>query len=525
MRVLVADPIAQEGLDLLREGGADIDVRTGLTPAELEASIHDYDALIVRSETQVSAAVLASGKSLQIVGRAGIGVDNIDVDAATRQGVLVVNAPTSNSIAAAEHSLALMLSLARHVPRAHASLKGGRWSRSEFIGTELRGKSLGIIGLGRVGSEVARRAKAFEMRLIAHDPFVSTDYAGLLGVEIVSLDDLLQRADFITVHVPLTSGTESLIGPQQLAKVKPTVRIINAARGGIIDEQALYEAVESGRVAGAAIDVFSVEPALDSVLFKSDRIIVTPHLGASTAEAQTNVATEVAEQVLEVLNGGPARYAVNAPMVLPEALAVLTPFVAVGHLIGKVATQLAEGQLTSVAIDYAGEIAQHDTLFLKAAVIGGLLAPVSEERVNAVNVNMIVSQRGMKVVERKEEASETYRSLLTVELTTSAGATVVSGTSVIGRSHIVRVDDYWMDITPGDGYMLLIENPDSPGMVGAVGTLAGQNDVNISFMEVGRLGKRGRALMALGLDEPMPESTMKHIRAIEGIATVKQVKV
>ena len=521
----MADPIAQEGLDLLREGGVDVDVRTGLKPAELEASIHDYDALIVRSETQVSAEVLAAGKLLQIVGRAGIGVDNIDVEAATRQGVLVVNAPTSNSIAAAEHSLALMLSLARHVPRAHASLKGGRWSRSEFVGTELRGKTLGIIGLGRVGSEVARRAKAFEMRLIADDPFVSTEHARHLGVEMVPLDDLLQRADFITVHVPLTGGTERLIGRQELAKVKPTVRIINAARGGIIEEQALYEAVESGRVAGAAIDVFSVEPAGDSVLLKSDRIIVTPHLGASTAEAQTNVAIEVVEQIVEVLEGRPARHAVNAPMVLPEALAVLTPFVAVGHLAGKVAIQLAEGQLNSVTIDYAGDIAQHDTLFLKAAVIGGLLAPVSEERVNAVNVNMIVSQRGMKVVERKEEPSETYRNLLTVELTTSAGTTTVSGTSVNGRSHIVRLNDYRMDIAPGDGYMLLIENPDSPGMIGAVGTLAGENDVNISFMEVGRLEKRGRAMMALGLDEPMPESAMSSILAMPGITSAKQVKV
>ena len=500
-------------------------LKTGLEPKDLEACLGEYDALIVRSETQVTAELLAVGERLQIVGRAGVGVDNIDVEAATRRGILVVNAPTSNTIAAAEHSLALMLSLARHVPRAHASMKAGQWSRSEFIGTELRGKALGIIGLGKVGAEVARRARAFEMRIIAHDPFVSPDHAGHLGVEIVSLDDLLQRSDFISVHVPLTAGTDGMIGRKELAKVKPTVRLINAARGGIIDEQALYEAVKGGRVAGAAIDVFSEEPASHSDLLKSDRIIVTPHLGASTEEAQANVAIEVAEQVVDVLQGRPARYAVNAPMVLPEALAVLTPFVDVGRVTGKVATQLAEGQLSSIAIAYAGEIAQYDALFLKAAVVGGLLAPVSEERVNVVNVNMITDQRGIKIVERKEEASETYRNLLTVELTTSTGTTIVSGTSVMGRSHVVRVNDYWLDITPGDGYLLLIENSDQPGMIGAVGTLAGQSDVNISFMEVGRLERRGRAMMALGLDEPMPEGALNAILAMGGISSVKQVKV
>ncbi len=525
MRVLVADPIAEEGVNLLRDSGVDVDVRTGLKSQELQACISDYDALIVRSETKVTEKVLAAGKRLQIVGRAGAGVDNIDVDCATRQGVLVANAPTANSIAAAEHTLALMLSLARHVPRAHAALKAGKWGRSEFVGTELRGKTLGIFGLGKVGSEVARRAKAFEMRIIAHDPFVSTDHADHLGAEMVESDHLLRQADFITIHVPLTGSTKKLIGAKELAKVKPTVRIINAARGGVIDEQALFDAVENDRVAGAAIDVFSEEPAQDSVLLKSDRIIVTPHLGASTAEAQTNVAVEVAEQVLDVLGGRPATHAVNAPMVLPEALAALTPFVQVGHLVGKVATQLAEGQLKSISIGFAGDIAQYDTLFLKAAVIGGLLAPISEERVNVVNVNMIVAQRGMKVVEKKEEASETYRNVLTVELTTSAGTTIVSGTSVIGRSHIIRVNEYWLDIAPGDGYMLLIENQDTPGMVGAVGTLAGEADVNISFMEVGRLAPRGVAMMALGIDEPMPGKSMSAILAMPGILSAKQVTV
>lgn len=525
MRILIADSIADEGLAILRQAGAIVDLETGLSNKELEARIHNYDALIVRSETQVSTNILSAGKNLQVVGRAGVGVDNIDVDEATRLGILVANAPTSNTIAAAEHTLALMLSLARHVPRADASLKAGSWNRSEFIGTELRGKTLGIIGLGKVGSEVAHRAKAFEMKVIAYDPFVSDQHAHHLGVDVVDMDVLLSKSDFISVHVPLTGGTEKLIGRREFKSVKRSVRIINAARGGVIDEQALYDAVESGAVAGAAIDVFAKEPASENTLLKSDRIIVTPHLGASTEEAQANVSIEVAEQVLAVLQGKPAQHAVNAPMVLPEAMTLLAPFVQVGHMVGKVATQLSDGQLKSVEISYAGEISLQDTSFLKAAVIGGLLAPISEERVNVVNVNTIIKQRGMKVLDTKKETAETYRNLLTIEVTTDKGTTTISGTNVMGRSHIMQVNDYWLDITPGDGYMLLIENSDQPGMIGAVGTLAGRNDVNISFMEVGRLEKRGRAIMILGLDEPLPERAIKSISEMSGIFSVKQATV
>lgn len=525
MRVLVADPIAQDGVRLLKDGGVDVDVKTGQKPDALKAIIGEYDALIVRSETQVTADLLAAGKKLQIVARAGVGVDNIDVEAATRCGILVANAPTANTVAAAEHSMALMLSLARHIPRAHQSMKAGRWARSEFMGTEMRGKTLGIIGLGKVGSEVARRARSFEMRVIAFDPFIARDHAQRLGAEVVTMDELLAQSDFVSVHVPLNKGNDKLIGKTELAKMKPTACIINAARGGIVEEQALYEAVEAGKLAGAAVDVFTTEPVKDSPLLKSEKIVVTPHLGASTREAQANVATEVAQQVLDVFHNKPARYAVNAPVVLPEALAILSPFVDVGHTVGKLATQLGEGQFSSVSIVYAGDIAKYDTLFLKAAVVGGLLAPISEERVNVVNVNMVVGQRGMKIVERKEDAAETYRNLLTVELTTSAGTTVVSGTSVIGHSHIVRINDYWMDVTVANGYMLLVENQDRPGMIGAVGQIAGENDVNISFMEVGRLAKRGHALMALGLDEPMPEGALEKIRAIPGIIGARLVSV
>jgi D-3-phosphoglycerate dehydrogenase len=525
MKVLAADAIDPQGIKFLQEHGIDVHVNAGLSAPELEALIPEYEALVVRSQTKVTQAVLEAGKRLQVVGRAGVGVDNIDVETATRCGILVVNAPTANIVAAAEHTWALLLAMARHVPQAHRSLKDGEWSRAKFTGTQLRGKALGIIGMGKVGSLVAKRAQAFDMRVLANDPFVSAQHAESLDVELVSKEELLAQADFLTIHVPMTASTKKLLGDDELKKVKPGMRIINAARGGIIDEQALYEAVEDGRVAGAAVDVFSEEPAHNSPLLKSDRIIVTPHLGASTVEAQTEVSIEVAEQVLSVLRGLPAQHAVNAPMVLPEAQVLLGPFVDLGTLIAKVATQLAEGQLQSVVVTYSGEIAQHDTQFLRASVIRGLLEPISDERVNVLNADLIASQRGMKIDEVLEETPETYRNLLTVQLTTASGTTTVAGTAVFGQSHIVQVDDYRLDITAGDGSMLLIENQDHPGVIGIVGTITGKADVNISFMEVGRLERRGRAIMAVGTDEPMGEAAIASLLEVPGILTVRQVSV
>ena len=525
MKALVADPIADEGVELLRHADVEVDVITGLAPAKLLSIIDGYDALIVRSETKVTSHVLAQGHGLRVVGRAGVGVDNIDLEAATHQGVLVVNAPTANIVAAAEHTMALMLALARHVPQANAALRAGRWARSDYVGSELMGKTLGIIGLGKVGSDVARRAKGFELRLLGHDPFVSKEYAEILGVELASVEEVLRESDFITVHVPKAEGTRHLIGEPELRTVKPTVRIINVARGGIIDEEALFKAVDEGRVAGAAVDTFEVEPTTDNPLFRSDRIIVTPHLGASTIEAQAHVAVEVAEQVLEVLRGRPAKYALNAPMVLPEALAVLAPYVDVAHIVGKVATQLAHGQMQAIKATYAGEIARHDKSILRAALIQGLLEPVTEERVNLVNADLIASQRGMHVEERDADTSAAYRSLLTLELTTATGQTRVSGTSISERAHIVGVDDYPLNIRAAEGYMLFIENQDQPGLIGAVGTIAGQNDVNISFMEVGRVGPRDRAMMAVGLDEPMPQAAIDAMLELPGFKSVRQVKV
>lgn len=523
-KILVSDPIAQDGIDMLR-AHAEVDVKTGLKPEELLAIIGDYDGLAVRSETKVTAAVIAAGHKLQVIGRAGIGVDNIDLDAATQRGIVVVNAPTGNIVSAAEHTIALLLALARNIPQAHAHLKEGGWSRGRFTGVEVRGKALGIIGLGKVGSEVARRAVGLEMRVLAHDPFVSLEYARYLGAEVVPLERLLKESDFITVHTPLIDATRNLIGTKELALVKPAVRMINVARGGIIDEDALYQALEEGRVAGVALDVFQQEPPpKDLSLLKSDKVIATPHLGASTAEAQVSVAVDIAEQILAVLRGEPARYAVNAPLIPPETYSTVGPYLGVARQVAQLVAQLAEGQPSSINITFEGEIANYDLTALKAAVIGGLLESISEERVSLVNANLIAESRGLRIVEKKSTKCENYGNLITIEAITSQGQTQVAGTLMRGETHIVLVDRYWVDLVPTGGYWLFSDHQDRPGLIGAVGNITGNADINISSMLVSRLAPRGRALMMLGLDEPIGEAQIAQILAIPNVYTAKLVK-
>jgi D-3-phosphoglycerate dehydrogenase len=523
MKVLVSEPVSEEGIEILHHH-AQVDVKPKLTLAELISIIGDYEALIVRSQTKVTAEVIRAGKKLQVIGRAGVGVDNIDVDEATRQGIIVVNAPTGNTISAAEHTVGLMLALARHIPQANAVLKSGVWRRADFMGTEVRGKTLGVIGLGNVGSEVAKRARGLEMKLIAYDPFISADRARNLQVELVPLRKVLKEADFITLHTPLTSQTKKLIGAKELALVKPTVRIINCARGGLIDEEALAKAVKEKRVAGAAIDVFPTEPATESVLFGCDNIIVTPHLGASTAEAQVTAARNVAEQIIDIINGHPPKYSVNAPFISMETLSVLAPFIKVASTVGKLMSQLVEGQVSTITIKYNGEIANYDTNVLKATVLGGLLEQISEERINLVNADIVAARRGLAVVEQKETTCENYASLITVEATTSAGITTVAGTAMRGEVHIVQVDNYWFDIVPTGGYFLFCDHRDRPGLIGAVGKITGEADINISFMHLSRLKPRGQALMILALDESLSEEQRQQILSIPDIYTAKVVK-
>jgi D-3-phosphoglycerate dehydrogenase len=521
-KVLVTDEISEEGIEILRKE-SHVDIRVGLKPEQIIAVIGDYEALVVRSQTRVTADIIEAGKNLQVIARAGVGIDNVDVEAATRCGVVVVNAPTGNTVSAAEHTIALLLALARNIPQANVALKSGIWKRNEFMGTELRGKTLGIIGLGNVGSEVAKRAQGFEMKLLGIDPLVSLEYAKKLGVTLVELEQLLRESDFITLHIPLTAQTRDMIGAKELALVKPTVRIINTARGGLIDEKELVKAIREKRVAGAAIDVFEKEPCTQSILFGEDNIIVTPHLGASTTEAQVLAARDVAEQIVDVFKGQPARSAINVPYIPSETLAALAPYMKLAPTLCKLVYKLGEGQAKTIRIKYEGDIANYDTNVLKAAVVGGLLEG-SEERVNIVNCNLIVAKRGLTVIEEKEATCANYASLLTVEITTTTKVCAVAGTVMHNESHIVRINDYWLDIVPTPGsYFLFTDQLDRPGFIGAVGKITGDANVNISSMHLGRLKPRGQALLVLTLDEPLPEKQQQQILSIPDVYSVKLV--
>jgi len=522
-KVLVTDPISEEGIDILRQE-AQVDIKTTLKPEEIIAIIGEYDALMVRSQTKVTAAIIEAGKNLQVIARAGVGIDNVDVEAATRCGVVVVNAPTGNTVSAAEHAFALMLALARNIPQANASLKKCEWKRNDFMGTELRGKTLGIIGLGNVGSEVAKRAQSFEMRLIGRDPLVSEEYAKKLGVELVEIEKLMQEADFITLHIPLTPQTKGVIGAKELALCKPGVRIINCARGGLIDEPELVKAIREKRVAGAAIDVFEKETCTESILFHEDKIIVTPHLGASTNEAQVLAARDVAEQIADVFKGLPARAALNMPYIPSETMTALKPYLKLTQTLCKLIYALAEGQSKTIRIKYNGDIASYDTNIIKATVISGLLYGANDERVNIVNCGILAAKRGLTVIEEKEATCANYASLLTVEITTTAGVSTVAGTIMNNESHIVQINDYWLDIVPAPGsYFLFSDHRDRPGFIGAVGKITGDANVNISSMHLGRLKPRGQALLVLSLDEPLPAKAQQQILAIPDVFSVKLV--
>ena len=528
-RILVADPIAQEGVELLSQFGP-VDVRTGMTPAELLEAVREYDGLVVRSESQVSGAVIAAADALRVIGRAGVGVDNIDLDAATERGIVVVNAPAGSTVSAAELTIALLLALSRHVAAADASLRGGEWDRHSFIGVELRGKTAGIIGLGQVGSALARRLLAMEMTVVAHDPFVPQERARVLGLELLELDELLGRSDIVALHTTLAPGAPPLLGHAQLALMKPGARLINTARGGLVDEAALLDALNSGRLAGAAVDVFAVEPAQDSPLVRHPRVVCTPHLGASTQEAQERVAVDVAREMLRVLEGKPATTAVNAPFVDPESLTIVGPYLVVAEMVGTLTTQLADGQWHSLRIHYQGEIANHDVTALKAAAIAGLLASISEERVNLVSVNNIIAQRGWQVTEEKAPDAGFYANLITVRLTTSGGDVRVSGTLVHGEPRIVEIDGFRVDVArdphhPGHAHILLLHNEDRPGRVGAVGTALGAMEVNISAMDVGKRDRSGSAIMVLTVDRALTAGEQRSIAAIAGIEAVKQAEI
>jgi D-3-phosphoglycerate dehydrogenase len=522
VRVLVSDAIADSGLSLLRESFP-VDVRTGLDEDELVSIIGDYDALIVRSGTKVTARVVEAGEQLQVIGRAGVGVDNIDVNAATERGVLVVNAPDGNTVAAAEHTIALLMSLARNVAQADASLRHRKWERKQLMGIEVAGKTLGVVGLGRIGREVSRRGRGLGMRVLAHDPYTSSAVASNVGAELRDrLEDVLTEADFLTVHVPLSAATRGLIGEQELALMKPMARVINVARGGIVDEGALLVALDDGRLAGAALDVFEDEPPFDSPLLQHPKVIVTPHLGASTREAQIAVSVDVAHQVLDILAGKPAAHPLNAPLIPPETQAQLLPFCELARKMGRIAVQLVDTRLCQVRITYAGQLATTNTDPLRALVIQGLLQEVSDRRITLVNANLVARNHGLQLVEEKTGDAGDFSNLVSLSFSDDGRERILSGTVVRDQPHIVRIDQYWLDFVP-QGHQLLIYHTDRPGMIGDVGQLTGKADINIAAMAMGRLIQRGEALMLLTLDEYVPPEVQARIEALEDIRAVRMI--
>jgi len=514
--VVVSDPVPAAALSVL-EPVARLTVRDDFSVAELTDALAEADALIVRSGTKVTAELLAKARKLRIIARAGVGVDNIDVRAATARGIIVVNSPEGNTISAAEHTVAMLLSLMRHIPRAAESMRRGEWNRKAFTGSELYKKTVGVVGLGKIGKEVATRLQAFRARILAFDPFLTAERARELDVEQVDLESLLRQADVITVHSPLTKETRGLIGREQLAMMKKGARVVNCARGGIIDEEALREALESGHLAGAALDVFAEEPPRGSPLPALDRVVATPHLGASTEEAQVNVVIDVAEQVRDVLEGRPARAAVNIPSLPAEVMAVVEPYLYLAERMGSFMAQIVQGGIQAIDVGYAGDISRHRTEPLTYAVLKGLLSVRESETVNYVNAPFIAQEYGIRVSEVRDQQPRDYVNAITVRVTTETEDRSCEGTLFGSReSRIVMLDGHRMDVNP-TGHKLLTWQDDQPGVVGRIGTVLGQHNINIAEMQVGRDTPRGHALMVLSVDEPVEGELLQAVRGVPGI--------
>jgi D-3-phosphoglycerate dehydrogenase len=523
LKVLVTEKLAERGIELLREE-FDVDV-LGLGHEELLESIGDYDGLIVRSATKVTAEVIERADNLKAIGRAGIGVDNIDVEAATKRGILVANAPASNTVAAAEHTLALMLAAARRIPAADSSLRNGEWNRSAFKGVEVAEKTLGLVGLGHVGTIVARAAVGMGMRVLAYDPYVSEERMRSMNVERAgSLDEIFEASDFISLHVPRTPQTAGMVDAGALEKMKPSAYLINVARGGIVDETALYNALKEGAIAGAALDVFEEEPTTDSPLFALPNVVVTPHLGASTAEAQDRAGVTAAEQVATALRGAVPMHAINAPVPVGEGAEFVAQFSGLCEVLGKILYQLTDRPGSVLRIEYRGEIAAYDTRLLDVSAQKGLLAPMVFEPLNYVNTPALARERGLHLETSRVSESADYTSLVVLRIEGEGGESVVSGT-LVGPRHqprLVEAMGFDMDIVP-EKHMLFIRNEDVPGMIGKLGTILGEHGINIGNMAVGR-GKPGsRAAMAVTVDEPVPEEVLKALLSTPGFNQARAV--
>ena len=519
-KVLISDKLSPQAAKILSDRGVEVDFKTGLTPAELKEIIGQYDGLAVRSETKATAEIIAAAHNLKVIGRAGIGVDNIDIPAASARGIVVMNTPFGNSITTAEHAIAMMFALARQIPRADASTHAGKWEKSAFMGVELTGKTLGVVGCGNIGSNVAERALGLKMRVVAFDPFLSDERARDLGVEKVTLDELFARADIITLHTPLTEQTKNVISAEALAKCKKGVRIVNCARGGLIDEAALKAALDSGQVAGAALDVFEVEPAKSNPLFGHPNLVCTPHLGASTTEAQENVALQIAEQMADFLLTGAVTNALNMPSLTAEEARRLQPYRKLAEQVGGFAGQVAEGGMKSVGIEYEGQVAALNIRPLTAVILQSLLAP-THDSVNMVNAPVIARERGIAVAETRREQASDYQTLIRVTITDEKDRTVaISGTVVGGdKPRITRIDGVAIEaeLTP---HMLFVRNKDKPGFIGNLGRTLGDAGINIASFALGRSAAGQDALCLVSVDERIADGMTKKICAIPNVVAV-----
>ena len=518
-KVLVSDPIDQKGIDILSQV-AQVDVRTGLPADELKSIVGEYDALMIRSGTQVTADIIEAAPRLKIIGRAGVGVDNVDVPMATKNGVLVVNSPEGNTIAAAEHALAMMLALSRHIPAAHSSTASGGWNRKAYVGNELYKKSLGVVGLGKIGSHVARVAQAMGMEVLAYDPFISSERAQQLRVRLRPLDALFKEADYISLHLPRTPDTENLVNAELIATMKPNARLVNCARGGIINEADLAAALNNGVIAGAALDVYANEPLEAESPLRGDceRLILTPHLGASTEEAQANVAIDVAEQIRDVLLGLPARSAVNIPGLTPDVMERLKPHLQLAETLGLLISQLSGGPVQELQVLLQGEFAEHPSQPLVVASLKGLLSSALGDRINYVNAALEAKQRGVHVLEVKDESSRDFAGgSLQLSCRNANGSHTVTGAVFAdGDLRITSIDEFPLNVPPSR-HMLFTRHRDMPGIIGNLGSLLGEHNVNIASMQVGRRIVRGDAVMVLSLDDPIPSSTLTSVKEINGI--------
>jgi len=522
-KVLITDGLARPGVELLeRARGLEVVLRKSTSPEELLALVPDVDALVIRSGVKVTAEVIARAEKLRVIGRAGIGVDNVDLAAATARGIAVMNTPEGNNITTAEHAIALLVSLARHIPQATASMKSGAWEKSRFTGMELYGRTLGVIGLGNIGRIVASRAQGLGMKVIAFDPHLVADVAQKLDVELVSLDELLARADAITVHVPKTKETTALLGREAFAKVKQGVLLVNAARGGIVDETALLAALDAGQVGGAALDVFEKEPPpADHPLLAHPKVICTPHLGASTEQAQLNVSVAIAEQVRDYLVQGLVRNAVNVPSVSPEVLEQIRPYLALGEKLGRFQGQLCPGPIDEIEIEYAGDVADLRVAPITIAVLKGLLEPVSD-RVNLVNAPVIAQERGIKVIESKASRPRDHASTITTRVRGCVDRLIAGAIFHGGQPRIVRIDDFMLEVIP-EGPTLLLHNHDRRGVVGAVGTILGEEGINIARMQLALVRERGEAAMLVNVDQRPADRVLERLRSLPDMIAVQIV--